>query len=96
MPKVTVKVTPDVRATVRVAGQVLDGETVEVPREPGYVSVAVSAPGFMPFRKLVELRGAETTVEVKLVPLRSRRRKPMPYVLGAMVLLALVKLALSC
>ncbi len=96
MPKLTVKVTPDIAATVRVAGNVVTTETVDVPRYPGYVGVAVSAPGYIPVHKLVELRGDETTVEIALVPLPSKRFHAKPYILLAMVVLALVKMLLSC
>lgn len=95
MPKLTVKVSPDIGATVRVAGQVVKDETVDVPREPGWVSVAVSAPGFLPFRKLVEVR-KDTTIDVTLHALPSKRRHVKPWILAAMVLFALVKMFLAC
>jgi hypothetical protein len=57
--------------------------------------VSVTAPGYFPFRKLVELR-EDTTVAVKLVPLPSKRKKAMPWVMMAMVIFALVKMVLSC
>jgi hypothetical protein len=96
VPKLTVKVRPDVGATVRVAGLVVDRETVDVPKKPGYVGVAVSAPGYIPVHKLVELVGEETAVEIVLVPLPSKRFHVKPYILLAMVVLALVKMFLAC
>jgi hypothetical protein len=96
VPRLTVKVRPDVGATVRVAGLVVDRETVEVPRHPGFVGVAVSAPGFIPVHKLVELKGDETTVEITLVALPSKRFHVKPYIMIAMVVLALVKMFLAC
>jgi len=95
MPTLTVKVTPEAGATVRVAGEIVKGDTVEVPRYPGWVSVAVSAPGFLPYRKLIDVR-ANAVVEVKLRPLPSKRRHAKPYILLAMVVFALVKMFLSC
>jgi len=94
--KLTVKVTPEIGATVRVAGEVLKGDSVTLPREPGWASVAVAAPGYMPFRKLVELVGDETTVVVQLRPLPSKRHHVKPWILLAMVVLALVKMVLAC
>lgn len=95
--KLTVKVEPDgIVATIRVAGEVVKGDTVTLRDSHGYASVAVAAPGYMPFRKLVELTKEETTVHVRLVPLRSKRKKPMPFVLLAMVIFALVKMVTSC
>ena len=95
MPKLTVKVSPDIGATVRIAGLVVKDETVDVPREPGWVSVAVSAPGFLPYRKLVEVR-KDMTVEVTLHPLPSKQHHVKPWILLAMVVFALVKMFLAC
>jgi hypothetical protein len=95
VPKLTVKVSPDVGATIRVAGLVLTGDTTDVPREPGFVSVAVSAPGYLPYRKLVEVRG-DAVVNVTLRPLPSKRRHVQPFILMAMVIFALVKMVLAC
>lgn len=95
--KVIVRVEPaGIAATIRVGGEVLKGDSITVTDSHGYASVAVTAPGYMPFRKLVELRDDETIVTVKLVPLPSKRKKPMPWVLLGMVILALVKMITSC
>ena len=95
--KVTVKVEPEgIGAKVVVAGQPLSGDSITLTDSHGYASVAVSAPGYFPYRKLVELEGEETTVVVHLAPMPSKRRKPMPFVLLAMVVLALVKMVASC
>lgn len=94
---ITVKVEPDgIDAKVLVAGQPLRGESVTLTEHHGFASIAVTAPGYFPYRKLVELKGKETTLEVRLKPMPSKRRKPMPFVLMAMVAIAVVKLALSC
>jgi hypothetical protein len=95
VPKLTVKVSPEVGATIRVAGLVITGDTADVAREPGFVSVAVSAPGYLPYRKLIEVRG-DAVVVIKLRALPSKRRHVQPYILMAMVLFALVKMVLSC
>jgi hypothetical protein len=95
VPKLTVKVSPDIGATIRVAGLVITGDTTDVPREPGWVSVAVSAPGFLPYRKLIEVHH-DTSVDVTLHPLPSKRRHVKPWILLAMVVFALVKMVLSC
>jgi hypothetical protein len=94
--KLTVKVEPDgVAATIRVGGELLKGDSITLADSHGYASVSVTAPGYFPFRKLVELR-EDTTVAVKLVPLPSKRKKAMPWVMMAMVIFALVKMVLSC
>lgn len=94
---ITVKVEPEgIGAKVLVAGQPLLGDSITLTDTHGYASVAVNAPGYFPWRKLVELGGAETTVIVHLKPMPSKRRKPMPLVLLAMVVLALVKIVASC
>lgn len=94
--KVTVTVEPEgVAATIRVAGEVVKGDTITITDSHGYASVSVTAPGYFPFRKLVPLQ-AETLVKAKLVPLPSKRKKAMPWVLMAMVIFALVKMVLSC
>jgi hypothetical protein len=95
--KLTVKVEPDgIAATIRVAGEIVKGDTITITDSHGYASVAVSAPGFLPWRQLVELHGDIVTVHVLLQPLPSKRRKPMPIVLMAMVVLALIKLVTTC
>ena len=95
--KITVEVEPKgIGAKVLVAGQPLTGDSITLTEHHGYASVAVSAPGYFPYRKLVELEGDETTVVVVLKPMPSKRRKPMPFVLMAMVVLALVKIVVSC
>ena len=95
--KVTVQVEPaGIGAKVLVAGQPLSGDSITLPEHHGYASVAVSAPGYFPYRKIVELKGDDTTVVVVLRPMPSKRRKPMPFVLLAMVVLALVKIVASC
>jgi hypothetical protein len=95
--RIVVRVEPEgIAATIRVAGELLQGDTITLADSHGYASVSVTAPGYFPFRQLVELRDGDTLVKAKLVPLPSRRKKPMPLVLMAMVVLALVKLALSC
>jgi hypothetical protein len=95
--KLTVSVEPDgVAATIRVAGEVVKGDTITITDSHGYASVAVTAPGYFPWRQLVELHGEIVTVHVSLQPLPSKRRKPMPWVLMAMVIFALVKMVLSC
>ena len=94
---ITVRVEPEgVAAKILVAGQPLSGDSVTLTEHHGYASVAVSAPGYFPWRQLVELKGDETTVVVVLSPMPSKRRKPMPFVLLAMVVLALVKIVASC
>lgn len=94
---ITVTVEPSgARATVLVAGQPLRGDSITLTETHGYASIAVSAPGYFPWRKLVELEGTETTVTVSLKPMPSRRRKPMPFVLIAMIVVALVKLVVTC
>jgi hypothetical protein len=94
--KVTVTVEPEgIGATIRVGGEVLKGDSITLVDSYGYASVSVTAPGYFPFRKLVELH-ADTVVKAKLVPLPSKRKKAMPWVLMAMVIFALVKMVLSC
>ncbi len=95
--RVTVRVEPEgVDAKVRVAGQPVEGQTITLESPSGFASVAVTAAGYFPFRKVVALTGAETTVAVKLQRLPSTRKKPMPFVLLALVVIALVKLVTSC
>ena len=84
-----------VAATIRVGGELLNGDSITLADSHGYASVSVTAPGYFPFRKLVELH-EDTTVAVKLVPLPSKRRKSMPFVLMAMVIFALVRMVTSC
>jgi hypothetical protein len=94
---VTVKVEPDgIAAKVVIAGQPVTGDSLTLAESHGFASVAVTAPGYFPYRKLVELRGKTTTVVVKLLPLPSQKRKPMPFVLLALVVIALVKLVTTC
>ena len=94
---VTVKVEPEgVAATIVVAGQPVTGDSLTLAETHGFASVAVTAPGYFPYRKLVELRGTSTTVTVKLLPLPSKKRKPMPFILLALVVIALVKLVTTC
>ena len=94
---VTVKVEPEgIGAKVLVAGQPLAATRSTLTDHHGFASVAVTAPGYFPYRKLVELKGTETTVTVHLKPMPSKRKKPMPFVLLAMVVLALVKIVASC
>jgi hypothetical protein len=94
---ITIDVDPaGVDAKIMVAGQPVSGGSIRLTEHHGFASVSVTAPGYFPFRKLVELKGDETSVQVKLKPMPSQRRKPMPFVLLAMVVIALVKLALSC
>ena len=82
---VTVKVEPEgIDAKVLVAGQPLSIDSITLTDHHGFASVAVTAPGYFPYRKLVELKGKETTVVVHLKPMPSKRRKPMPFVLLAM------------
>lgn len=83
-------------AAIQVAGQAVTGDTITIESPSGFASVAVTAPGYLPFRKIVELASAETTVEVKLRKLPSQRKKPMTFVLLALVVLAVVKLVTSC
>jgi hypothetical protein len=85
-----------VDAKVMVAGQTVSGGSIRLTEHHGFASVSVTAPGYFPYRKLVQLEGDETTVKVKLKPMPSQRRKPMPIVLLVMVVIAIVKLALSC
>ena len=95
----TVKVTVEpegIAATIVIAGQPVKTGTLTLTDSHGYASVAVTAPGYFPFRKLVELKTPETEVVAKLVPLPSKRRKPMPFILLAMVVIALVKLVMTC
>ena len=95
--KVTVRVEPAAAgAKVLVAGQPLSGDSITLTETHGWVSVAVSAPGYFPYRKLIELARGETTVNVRLLPLPSQKRKPMPFVLLALVVIALVKLVSTC
>lgn len=95
--RVTIHVEPaGVEASVRVAGQPVEGDTITLQSPSGFASVAVTAPGYFPFRKVVALTGAETTVTVKLQRLPSQRKKPMPFVLLALVVLAVIKLVTSC
>jgi hypothetical protein len=92
----TVNVEPEgVAATIRVGGEILEGDTITITDSHGYTSVSVTAPGYFPFRKLVELH-EETVVTATLVPLPSKRRKPMPWILMAMVVLVLIKLVTTC
>jgi PEGA domain len=94
---ITVNVDPEgAGAKVLVAGQPLQGSSITLTETHGYASVAVTAPGYFPFRKLVELKGSATTITVALKPMPSKRRKPMPFVLLAMVVVALVKLVMTC
>ncbi|MBV8760033.1 MAG: hypothetical protein JO257_22270 [Deltaproteobacteria bacterium] len=94
---VTVKVEPDgIAAKIVVAGQPVSGDSLTLTESHGFASVAVTAPGYFPYRKLIELRGKETTVVVKLIPLPSQKKKPMPFVLLALVVIALVKLVTTC
>jgi hypothetical protein len=94
--RITVQVEPEgIGATIRVAGEVLKGDSITLADSHGYASVAVTAPGYFPFRKLVEVH-ADTVVKAKLVPLPSKRRKPMPFILMAMVVIALIKLVTTC
>jgi hypothetical protein len=95
--KLTVNVEPDgVAATIRVAGEIVKGDTITITDSHGYASVSVTAPGYLPWRQLVELHGEIVTLHVILHPLPSKRRKPMPFVLMAMVVVALVKLVTTC
>jgi hypothetical protein len=94
--KVTVRVEPEgIAATIRVGGELLKGDSITITDSHGYASVSVTAPGYFPFRKLVELH-EDTVVRAKLVPLPSKRTKAMPWVLMAMVIFALVKMVTSC
>ena len=95
--KLTVSVEPEgVAATIRVAGEIMKGDTITITDSHGYASVAVTAAGYLPWRQLVELHGELVTLHVILQPLPSKRRKPMPWVLMAMVIFALVKMVTSC
>lgn len=94
---VTVKVEPEgIAAKIVVAGQSVTGDSLTLAESHGFASVAVTAPGYFPYRKLVELHGASTTVTVKLLPLPSQKRKPMPFVLLALVVIVLIKLVTTC
>jgi hypothetical protein len=95
--RVIVHVEPaGVDASVHVAGRPLTGDSIAIESPSGFASVSVTAAGYFPFRKVVALTGAQTTVDVKLQRLPSQRKKPMPFVLLALVVLALVKLVTSC
>ncbi len=94
---VTVKVEPEgIAAKIVVAGQPITGDSLTLAESHGFASVAVTAPGYFPYRKLVELHGASTTVTVKLLPLPSQKRRPMPFILLALVVIALIKLVTTC
>lgn len=97
MHRVIVRVEPEgVDAKIHVAGNALTGDTIDIASPSGFASVAVTAPGYFPFRKVVALTGDATTVAVKLQRLPSTRKKPMPFVLLALVVLTIVKLVTSC